>query len=214
MTGRVQVPRRGLRRLRRSSDSGCRARPAWQVAAGGRTDRSPILCRSTHLCTPARITLRRVTTSRRNGTCTSQTTSEYYVRVSKKFSTTLPLFSRSHQNALASLPSIDDFSDPAPSLPAPPQPPPPVPPAPPQEEESRVDVMSDSSSSSSDSDSDSDRGGGPDATVIRRSNGHVPSPVAATNGQQRLPIPQHILNEDLCLSESGSDSDWCGERGL
>lgn len=59
--------------------------------------------------------------------------------------------------------------------------------------------MSDTSSSSSDSDSDSDG----DTTAVQKqqqSNGHA-------NGVRNNLIPQHILNEDLCLSESGSDSD-------
>lgn len=63
-----------------------------------------------------------------------------------------------------------------------------------------VGEMSDSSSSSSDSDSDSDN---PDNTIINKfnkTNGH-------TNGTSNTKIATHLLNEDLCLSESGSDSD-------
>ncbi|KAL3270545.1 hypothetical protein HHI36_021083 [Cryptolaemus montrouzieri] len=72
-----------------------------------------------------------------------------------------------------------------------------------------IGEISDSSSSSSDGDSDSDNN---NSTVIERNltssnrtNGH-------SNGVQSAPsnfnsVPSHLLNEDLCLSESGSDSD-------
>lgn len=115
---------------------------------------------------------------------------------------------RSHQNnnnnALASLPSIDDFSEPPIIITQPSQPPP-------QQQdnlsdgENRIDVMSDTSSSSSDSDSDSD---GNTTTVLKsQSNGHATTAATAaitTNNGSRANL---ILNEDLCLSESGSDSD-------
>lgn len=116
------------------------------------------------------------------------------------------LFYRSNHpnNALASLPSImDDYSVPSP------QPPPPPITAPPHlsDGENRVDVMSDSSSSSdvdSDSDSDSDHNT-KQAAQTQQSNGH-------SNGARTNLISQHILNEDLCLSESGSDSDWSSRK--
>lgn len=114
---------------------------------------------------------------------------------------------RTHQNnnnnnnALASLPSIDDFSEPTPP-PPPPQPPHPLPQNNLPDSENRVYLMSDeSTSSSSDSDSDSDL----DITVVQKpqqTNGH-----ATANGTRPNLIPEHILDEDLCLSESGSDSD-------
>lgn len=74
-------------------------------------------------------------------------------------------------------------------------------------DENGVGEMSDSSSSSSESDSDSDI----DNTIvnkqipINKTNGH-------SNGMAQPPpsnakISTHLLNEDLCLSESGSDSD-------
>lgn len=67
--------------------------------------------------------------------------------------------------------------------------------------ENGVEVMSDTSSSSSSSDSESDNGN-VNKTVINKSstNGH-------TNGLSNNTQSAHILNEDLCLSESGSDSD-------
>lgn len=114
------------------------------------------------------------------------------------------LFFRLHQNnnnnALGSLPSIDDFSDAPIIVTQPPQ-------APPQSDnlsdgENRIDVMSDTSSSSSDSDSDSD--GNTTAVLKSQSNGHVAAATATTNNGARANL---ILNEDLCLSESGSDSD-------
>ncbi|CAH1382141.1 hypothetical protein MTP99_006057 [Tenebrio molitor] len=67
--------------------------------------------------------------------------------------------------------------------------------------ENGVDEMSDSSSSSSDSDSDTD----PDNTVINKfskTNGHHSNGTSSSTK-----INTHLLNEDLCLSESGSDSD-------
>lgn len=106
-----------------------------------------------------------------------------------------------NNNALASLPSIGDFSE-APLVVEPP-------PAPPQThsdgESNRVDLMSDTSSSSSDSDSDSEG----DVTVVAKeqSNGvGAQRPPPPANVRTNF-TPQHILNEDLCLSESGSDSD-------
>lgn len=73
--------------------------------------------------------------------------------------------------------------------------------------ENRVAQASDSSSSSSDSDSDSDH----DNTVIRaegsRTNGHMNGMHSSAGSASKIPMPVHILNEDLRLSESGSDSD-------
>lgn len=95
---------------------------------------------------------------------------------------------------------MDDYTVPSP------QPPPPVVTAPQLSDgENRVDVMSDTSSSSdmdSDSDSDSDHGkqSQPPPPPPPQQNGH-------SNGARTNLISQHILNEDLCLSESGSDSD-------
>ncbi|KAK9874224.1 hypothetical protein WA026_002577 [Henosepilachna vigintioctopunctata] len=72
-----------------------------------------------------------------------------------------------------------------------------------------IGEITDSSSSSSDGDSDSDA----NSTAIEKNltsgsriNGH-------SNGSQKSAppkfnsVPSHLLNEDLCLSESGSDSD-------
>lgn len=114
-------------------------------------------------------------------------------------------------NSLASLPmiGIDDYSDV------------PNPPAPILVEkspninilsdvENGVEEMSDTSSSSSSSDSDSDVG---NSTVIYNkkgssstTNGHMNG---SSNSSTKLPSIQttHILNEDLRLSESGSDSE-------
>ncbi|EFA05606.1 ell-associated factor Eaf [Tribolium castaneum] len=105
-----------------------------------------------------------------------------------------------HQSTLASLPmiGIDDFDAP---------PPPSSTDKSPSmfplsdHETAGVGEMSDSSSSSSDSDSDSDN---PDLTAVNKlskTNGHSNGTSAATK------ISTHLLNEDLCLSESGSDSD-------
>lgn len=58
-----------------------------------------------------------------------------------------------------------------------------------------------SSSSSSDSDSDSDS---PDNVKIKNGHANVPPPVAATKVNRN---DLATLDEDLCLSESGSDSD-------
>lgn len=73
--------------------------------------------------------------------------------------------------------------------------------------ENGVEEMSDSSSSSSSSDSDSENE--QSKTVVYKNNnstnGHTNG---LTNSNTKLPsMPTHILNEDLCLSESGSDSD-------
>lgn len=69
-------------------------------------------------------------------------------------------------------------------------------------EENAVGEISNSSSSSgSDSDSDSD----PDNTVINKvskTNGHHSNGTSSSTRNST-----HLLNEDLCLSESGSDSD-------
>lgn len=66
-------------------------------------------------------------------------------------------------------------------------------------DDNRVGEISDSSSSSSDSDSDSDN-------ETKKTNGHVTN--GTVIGSPKLPVAQaHILSEDLCLSESGSDSD-------
>ena len=72
-------------------------------------------------------------------------------------------------------------------------------------EENGVGEMSDTSSSSSSSDSESDGGrAGPNKTVVsKHTNGHANGLQSAT----KLSMPAHILKEDLCLSESGSDSD-------
>ncbi|XP_018565960.1 ell-associated factor Eaf [Anoplophora glabripennis] len=123
-----------------------------------------------------------------------------------------------NQSTLASLPmiGIDDFSDPVP---------------PPQnmlaplsshnshsslnttekspivmasDTENGVGEMSDSTSSSSDSDSDSDVEETANANKninIGKSNGY------SNNNSTTTKIATHLLNEDLCLSESGSDSD-------
>ncbi|CAH0548782.1 unnamed protein product [Brassicogethes aeneus] len=120
------------------------------------------------------------------------------------------LVTESNPSTLASLPfiNLDDFSDrPAPSgnvatnhnvqnmhkspnfhI------------SPEHETNNGVEEMSDSSSSSSDSDSDSDNESPPQNKIIPnvvKTNGH-------TNG---VPTATHLLKEDLCLSESGSDSD-------
>lgn len=76
--------------------------------------------------------------------------------------------------------------------------------------ENGVEEMSDSSSSSSSSDSDSDNDNLNNTVVYKNSsstNGHMNgSPNNSANS--KLPsMPAHILNEDLRLSESGSDSD-------
>ncbi|XP_017781703.1 PREDICTED: ell-associated factor Eaf [Nicrophorus vespilloides] len=138
------------------------------------------------------------------------------------------------QSALASLPMIgmEDFSDPVPA----PAPPPPAPVATSQngtfssvfnshsDNEMNGDAIgeiSDSSSSDSSSDSDSDHDSAPESKTVKppisRSNGHgqvgrglalppnpTPPPAKHTN-QMSMPIT--LLNDDLCLSESGSDSD-------
>lgn len=70
-------------------------------------------------------------------------------------------------------------------------------------EETAVGEISNSSSSSSDSDSDSD----PDNTVINKvskTNGHHSNGTSTSSTTRNS---THLLNEDLCLSESGSDSD-------
>lgn len=68
-----------------------------------------------------------------------------------------------------------------------------------------VGEMSSTSSSSSDSDSDSDA----NSTVVDKFGGKTNG--YHSNGVNRAPSPAkvaaHLLNEDLCLSESGSDSD-------
>lgn len=125
---------------------------------------------------------------------------------------------RSHnQSTLASLPmiGIDDFSDPTP--------PPhnmilhhtahnshpshntteksPITAA--SDMENGVGEMSDSSSSSSDSDSDSDVEEVAPVNKnisVNKSNGY-------SNNNSTTKIATHLLNEDLCLSESGSDSE-------
>ncbi|XP_018328059.1 ell-associated factor Eaf [Agrilus planipennis] len=95
-----------------------------------------------------------------------------------------------------------------------------------------IGEISDTSSSSSDSDSGSDHettasnvkglksgtsggsGGGSStganasATATSRRNGHHANGLAfGSNSSPSLSMPAHILSEDLCLSESGSDSD-------
>lgn len=76
-------------------------------------------------------------------------------------------------------------------------------------EENGVGEMSDTSSSSSSSDSESDGGrGGPNKTVIsKHTNGHANGLQCSGSSATKLSMPAHILKEDLCLSESGSDSD-------
>lgn len=69
--------------------------------------------------------------------------------------------------------------------------------------ENGVGEMSDSSSSSSDSDSDSDVEETANASKsinIGKSNGY-------SNNNSTTKMAAHLLNEDLCLSESGSDSE-------
>lgn len=75
--------------------------------------------------------------------------------------------------------------------------------------ENGVEEMSDSSSSSSSSDSDSDNEAS--TTVLYKNNnstnGHT-NGLSNCSSNSKLPsVPTHILNEDLRLSESGSDSD-------
>ncbi|KAJ8928904.1 hypothetical protein NQ314_018475 [Rhamnusium bicolor] len=120
------------------------------------------------------------------------------------------------QSTLASLPmiGIDDFPDPTP-------PPPNVhhnshtslpshthmteksPIFPISDNENGVGEISDSSSSSSDSDSDSDI----ENTTITNKNINLSKSNGYSNGNSTSKIAAHLLNEDLCLSESGSDSE-------
>lgn len=118
-----------------------------------------------------------------------------------------------NQSTLASLPmiGIDDFSDPTPPLPnmlthhsshpshnntTEKSPVIPV-----SDTENGVGEISDTSSSSSDSDSDSDA---EDATAnnknVSKSNGY-------SNSNSTTKMDTRLLTEDLCLSESGSDSE-------
>ncbi|XP_044260142.1 ell-associated factor Eaf [Tribolium madens] len=110
----------------------------------------------------------------------------------------------SHQSTLASLPmiGIDDFDTPPQNSCPPPNSADKSPSMfPLSDPETGVGEISDSSSSSSDSESDSDD---PDNTIVNKfpkTNGHSNGTSLATK------INTHLLNEDLCLSESGSDSD-------
>jgi len=119
------------------------------------------------------------------------------------------------QSTLASLPMIgvDDFSD-VPSLPVnqqasnqkSPEKSPPFRIG--DYENGQVGEMSDSSSSSSDSDSDSDQ----DRTVVNKTmvnktNGYANGVQNSGSSSKLAMPPAHILNEDLCLSDSESDSD-------
>ncbi|GLV38285.1 ELL-associated factor [Carabus blaptoides fortunei] len=108
-------------------------------------------------------------------------------------------------STLASLPMIglDDISDPVPVLPVK------TPPSHHSDEEQNggVGILSDSSSSSSSdsgsSDSESEPEAGQNNGTLRATNGKSP-PAAAPAG---ISVPDRLLNEDLCLSESATDSD-------
>ncbi|CAG9830917.1 unnamed protein product [Diabrotica balteata] len=80
-------------------------------------------------------------------------------------------------------------------------------PVPPVKIDNGVGVMSDSSSSSSGSDSDSDE----PSTIVNTIFNNVPAGKTNgySNGSNNAPmkIDTRLLNDDLCLSESGSDSD-------
>lgn len=129
------------------------------------------------------------------------------------------LFCRSHaQSTLASLPMIgvDDFADlaPPPMSQANQQPSSQKTPekSPPfrlgDYENGAVGEMSDSSSSSSDSDSDSDHDRTTiNKTLMNKTNGYSNGVQnSGTTAKSSMP-PTHILTEDLCLSDSESDSD-------
>lgn len=109
-------------------------------------------------------------------------------------------------SAQASLPMIgmDDFSEPAPIVPPATLPNPKI--IEPSLSDNEIgEISTDSSSSSSDMDSDSDTER--NSTAIEntlKSNGHSNGINANKAGSS---MPSHLLNEDLCLSESGSDSD-------
>lgn len=68
--------------------------------------------------------------------------------------------------------------------------------------ENGVGEITDTSSSSSDSDSDSD-----EDTTIKSKNPALGKANGYSNGTGALKLDTQILNDDLCLSESGSDSD-------
>lgn len=105
-------------------------------------------------------------------------------------------------STLASLPMIglDDTSDPLPMLPVK------TPPSHHSDEEQNggVGILSDSSSSSSSDSGSSDSESEPEEPqnngTLRATNGK--SPTAAS-----ISVPDRLLNEDLCLSESATDSD-------
>ncbi|XP_041988187.1 ell-associated factor Eaf [Aricia agestis] len=102
--------------------------------------------------------------------------------------------SNAHSNAHAHAPAHAHANAHAPVRYPPSAPAPPAPaPVPPQQ---------DDSSSSSSSDSDSDSGSGSDSDDNDSSAQH-----SLTNGITTNTLPTDVLNDDLCLSESGSDSD-------
>ncbi|CAH0714254.1 unnamed protein product, partial [Brenthis ino] len=126
-------------------------------------------------------------------------------------------------STLASLPMIGIGFDEAPprSPPAPPAlpahaprlaPPPPLPTPQPPAAVSRQDDSSSSSSSDSDSDSASgsdsdDDAPAPPALPALPAMPAMPAMPALSNGVSNAGLPSDVLNDDLCLSESGSDSD-------
>lgn len=77
--------------------------------------------------------------------------------------------------------------------------------------ENGVEEMSDSSSSSSSSDSDSENDAHSKTITYKNNNsstnGHTNGLSNSSSNSKLLSMPTHLLNEDLQLSESGSDSD-------